>query len=192
MSTDTTFGRMSPSSRSQIGAGVSISDGAVIHSFSNIVGARIGKVHRSVPMRGSGRARCSARASASETSWDKAADLEAGVVNHLTYIGDTHIGENANIGAGTITCNYDGFVASRNRRGGFRRLELVSGGACEDRRGRLCRLRLSHQQGRPGRRAGGGAQPGVAPGRLGQAIPRDENAESEAEKSKIRHFGLPV
>ena len=30
-------------------------------------------------------------------------------VNHLSYIGDTTIGENSNIGAGTITCNYDGF-----------------------------------------------------------------------------------
>ena len=29
-------------------------------------------------------------------------------VNHLTYIGDTNIGKNVNIGAGTITCNYDG------------------------------------------------------------------------------------
>jgi bifunctional UDP-N-acetylglucosamine pyrophosphorylase/glucosamine-1-phosphate N-acetyltransferase len=28
--------------------------------------------------------------------------------NHLTYLGDTEIGENTNIGAGTITCNYDG------------------------------------------------------------------------------------
>ena len=40
----------------------------------------------------------------------KAATLEAGVkVNHLSYIGDAHVGEDANIGAGTITCNYDGF-----------------------------------------------------------------------------------
>jgi bifunctional UDP-N-acetylglucosamine pyrophosphorylase/glucosamine-1-phosphate N-acetyltransferase len=30
-------------------------------------------------------------------------------VNHLTYIGDAHVGAGANIGAGTITCNYDGF-----------------------------------------------------------------------------------
>ncbi len=30
-------------------------------------------------------------------------------VNHLTYIGDAHIGERTNVGAGTITCNYDGF-----------------------------------------------------------------------------------
>jgi len=28
--------------------------------------------------------------------------------NHLTYVGDTHVGRNVNIGAGTITCNYDG------------------------------------------------------------------------------------
>ena len=40
----------------------------------------------------------------------KAATLEAGVkVNHLSYIGDAHVGANTNIGAGTITCNYDGF-----------------------------------------------------------------------------------
>ena len=30
-------------------------------------------------------------------------------VNHLTYIGDTEIGKGVNVGAGTITCNYDGF-----------------------------------------------------------------------------------
>ena len=30
-------------------------------------------------------------------------------INHLSYIGDSEIGENTNIGAGTITCNYDGF-----------------------------------------------------------------------------------
>ena len=29
-------------------------------------------------------------------------------VSHLSYIGDTNIGKNVNIGAGTITCNYDG------------------------------------------------------------------------------------
>ncbi len=40
----------------------------------------------------------------------KAAKLKTGVkVNHLSYVGDAEVGENANIGAGTITCNYDGF-----------------------------------------------------------------------------------
>ncbi|MEM1201489.1 MAG: bifunctional UDP-N-acetylglucosamine diphosphorylase/glucosamine-1-phosphate N-acetyltransferase GlmU [Pseudomonadota bacterium] len=39
----------------------------------------------------------------------KKAVLEAGAkVNHLTYIGDARVGEGANVGAGTITCNYDG------------------------------------------------------------------------------------
>ena len=36
-----------------------------------------------------------------------------GKVNHLTYIGDAHVGAGANIGAGTITCNYDGFMKSK-------------------------------------------------------------------------------
>lgn len=41
----------------------------------------------------------------------KKACVEAGAkVNHLTYIGDARIGAKANIGAGTITCNYDGFT----------------------------------------------------------------------------------
>ena len=34
-------------------------------------------------------------------------------INHLSYIGDTEIGENSNIGAGTVTCNYDGFNKHR-------------------------------------------------------------------------------
>ena len=36
-------------------------------------------------------------------------------VNHLTYIGDSHIGKFVNVGAGTITCNYDGIKKSRTR-----------------------------------------------------------------------------
>ena len=36
-------------------------------------------------------------------------------VNHLSYIGDTTIGKNSNIGAGTITCNYDGFKKSKTK-----------------------------------------------------------------------------
>ena len=40
----------------------------------------------------------------------KQADIAEGAkVNHLSYIGDAHVGAGANIGAGTITCNYDGF-----------------------------------------------------------------------------------
>ena len=36
-------------------------------------------------------------------------------VNHLSYIGDTRIGKNVNIGAGTITCNYDGVKKSKTK-----------------------------------------------------------------------------
>ncbi|GHF18607.1 bifunctional protein GlmU [Kordiimonas sediminis] len=48
----------------------------------------------------------------------KKSTLDEGVkVSHLSYIGDTHIGANANIGAGTITCNYDGFFKYQTRIG---------------------------------------------------------------------------
>jgi bifunctional UDP-N-acetylglucosamine pyrophosphorylase / glucosamine-1-phosphate N-acetyltransferase len=48
----------------------------------------------------------------------KNAHLEKGVkAHHLTYLGDSHVGEKANIGAGTITCNYDGFSKSRTEIG---------------------------------------------------------------------------
>ena len=44
--------------------------------------------------------------------------LDEGVkVGHLTYLGDTHIGEHSNIGAGTITCNYDGVMKHRTEIG---------------------------------------------------------------------------
>ena len=36
-------------------------------------------------------------------------------VNHLAYIGDTHIGKSVNVGAGTITCNYDGVKKSKTK-----------------------------------------------------------------------------
>jgi bifunctional UDP-N-acetylglucosamine pyrophosphorylase/glucosamine-1-phosphate N-acetyltransferase len=94
-----------------IGPGVSISDGAVIHSFSHVVQASIGRNASVGPY---------ARLRPGTTLGEgvrignfvetKAATLEPGVkVNHLSYIGDAHIGAKANIGAGTITCNYDGF-----------------------------------------------------------------------------------
>jgi bifunctional UDP-N-acetylglucosamine pyrophosphorylase/glucosamine-1-phosphate N-acetyltransferase len=44
----------------------------------------------------------------------KKAVLKKGVkANHLTYLGDTEIGERTNVGAGVITCNYDGFAKHR-------------------------------------------------------------------------------
>src|SRR5436190_18809 len=98
-----------------IGPGVTIADGAVIHSFCHIMQATIGKKASVGPY---------ARLRPGTSLGDgakvgnfveaKAAVLEAGVrVNHLSYIGDAHIGANSNIGAGTITCNYDGFDKHR-------------------------------------------------------------------------------
>lgn len=120
LAADTTFGKdVTIEPFVVIGPGVAIEDGAVIHSFSNIVGARIGKNASIGPYArlrpGTVLGEGVRIGNFVET---KAADLEAGVkVNHLTYIGDTHIGENANIGAGTITCNYDGFDKHRTEIG---------------------------------------------------------------------------
>ena len=36
-------------------------------------------------------------------------------INHLSYIGDSDIGKNVNVGAGTITCNYDGFKKNKTK-----------------------------------------------------------------------------
>ncbi len=120
LSADTTFGKdVTIEPFVVIGPGVAIDDGAVIHSFSNIVGARVGKGASVGPYArlrpGTVLGEGVRIGNFVET---KAADLEAGVkVNHLTYIGDTHIGQNANIGAGTITCNYDGFDKHRTEIG---------------------------------------------------------------------------
>jgi bifunctional UDP-N-acetylglucosamine pyrophosphorylase / glucosamine-1-phosphate N-acetyltransferase len=112
LSADTTFGSdviIEPFV--VIGPGVSIGDGAVIHSFTHIVESTIGKKASIGPY-----SRLRPKTSVGEGAKignfveTKAATLEAGVkVNHLTYIGDAHVGAAANIGAGTITCNYDGF-----------------------------------------------------------------------------------
>jgi len=94
-----------------IGPGVSIGDGAVIHSFSHLAEAKIGAKAQVGPY-----ARLRPGTSLGDGAKignfveTKAAQIDAGAkVNHLTYIGDAHIGASANIGAGTITCNYDGF-----------------------------------------------------------------------------------
>ncbi len=93
------------------GPGVAIEDGATVKGFSHIEGARI---ERGAIVGPFARLRPGTRVGAGARVGNfvelKAADVEAGAkVNHLSYIGDAHVGANANIGAGTITCNYDGF-----------------------------------------------------------------------------------
>jgi bifunctional UDP-N-acetylglucosamine pyrophosphorylase / glucosamine-1-phosphate N-acetyltransferase len=112
LAADTAFGRdVTIEPFVVIGPGVAIGDGAVIHSFSHIVQASIGR-NASVGPYARLRPGTSLGDGARIGNFveTKAATLEAGVkVNHLSYIGDAHVGEGTNIGAGTITCNYDGF-----------------------------------------------------------------------------------
>jgi len=93
------------------GPGVTVEDGAVIRSFSHIEGAHIGRGAKVGPY---ARLRPGADLEADVHVGNfvevKAARLEAGAkANHLSYIGDARVGAGTNIGAGTITCNYDGF-----------------------------------------------------------------------------------
>jgi bifunctional UDP-N-acetylglucosamine pyrophosphorylase/glucosamine-1-phosphate N-acetyltransferase len=94
-----------------IGKGVAIDDGAVIHAFSHLEGARVASGASIGPFaRLRPGADVAAKAKVGNFVEIKAAVVEAGAkVNHLTYIGDARVGAGANIGAGTITCNYDGF-----------------------------------------------------------------------------------
>src|SRR5581483_3559376 len=93
------------------GPGVVVEDGAHILANCHFVGARIGKGARVGPF-----ARFRPGADIGEAAHVgnfvevKNARLETGAkANHLAYIGDGRVGERANIGAGTIFCNYDGF-----------------------------------------------------------------------------------
>jgi len=120
LSADTVFGRdvlIEPNV--VIGAGVEIADGAVIHSFSHLEGARVGAGATIGPF---ARLRpgtaLAEKAKVGNFVEIKNATVAAGAkVNHLAYIGDADIGANANIGAGAITCNYDGFFKYRTRIG---------------------------------------------------------------------------
>jgi bifunctional UDP-N-acetylglucosamine pyrophosphorylase/glucosamine-1-phosphate N-acetyltransferase len=122
LAADTTFGKdVTIEPFVVIGPGVSISDGAVIHSFSHIIQSSIGK-NASVGPYARLRPGTSLGEGAKIGNFveTKAATLEAGVkVNHLSYVGDAHVGANANIGAGTITCNYDGFAKHKTEIGAF-------------------------------------------------------------------------
>jgi bifunctional UDP-N-acetylglucosamine pyrophosphorylase/glucosamine-1-phosphate N-acetyltransferase len=120
LAADTTFGNdVTIEPFVVIGPGVTIADGAVIHAFSHIVQASIGKNASVGPY-----ARLRPGTSLGEGARignfveTKAAILDAGVkINHLSYVGDAHVGANANIGAGTITCNYDGFAKHKTEIG---------------------------------------------------------------------------
>lgn len=93
------------------GPGVTVADNATIRAFSHLEGANValgcivGPYARLRP-----GTKLHQNAKIGNFVETKKAVIEEGAkVNHLSYIGDAQVGANANIGAGTITCNYDGF-----------------------------------------------------------------------------------
>jgi bifunctional UDP-N-acetylglucosamine pyrophosphorylase/glucosamine-1-phosphate N-acetyltransferase len=93
------------------GPGVKVGDDVTILAFSHIEGATIASGARVGPF-----ARLRLGADIGEGAHIgnfvevKKSAIETGAkINHLTYIGDARVGAKSNIGAGTITCNYDGF-----------------------------------------------------------------------------------
>jgi bifunctional UDP-N-acetylglucosamine pyrophosphorylase/glucosamine-1-phosphate N-acetyltransferase len=102
-----------------IGERVIIEDGVTIRAFCYIVGARIGAGAVVGPFaRLRPGASLAADAHVGNFVEIKQAEIGEGAkVNHLTYIGDASVGPGANVGAGTITCNYDGFDKHRTEIG---------------------------------------------------------------------------
>ena len=101
------------------GEKVTIEDGAVIRSFSHLAGAHVGKGASVGPF---ARLRPGTQLGEGARIGNfvevKEAVVEAGAkANHLSYIGDALVGANANVGAGTITCNYDGSEKHRTEIG---------------------------------------------------------------------------
>lgn len=101
------------------GPNVQVESGVEIRAFSHLEGAKIARNAIIGPF-----ARLRPGAEIGEAAHVgnfveiKKSTLEKGVkANHLTYIGDAHIGAGSNIGAGTITCNYDGFDKHHTRIG---------------------------------------------------------------------------
>jgi bifunctional UDP-N-acetylglucosamine pyrophosphorylase / glucosamine-1-phosphate N-acetyltransferase len=120
LSSDTRFGRdVVVEPFVVFGPGVTVEDNAVIRSFSHLDRAHVGKGASVGPY---ARLRPGARLREDVHVGNfvevKEAVIEAGAkANHLSYIGDATVGAGANVGAGTITCNYDGVAKHRTEIG---------------------------------------------------------------------------
>ena len=113
---DTTLGRdVTVEPNVVFGPGVSVADGATIHAFSHIEGAVISEEVAIGPFaRLRPGTKLAKGAKVGNFVEIKNAELGEGAkANHLTYLGDATVGAGANIGAGTITCNYDGYFKHR-------------------------------------------------------------------------------
>jgi|UniRef100_UPI0018E997CE bifunctional UDP-N-acetylglucosamine pyrophosphorylase/glucosamine-1-phosphate N-acetyltransferase len=97
------------------GPGVHVADGVTIHAFSHLEGATVATGADIGPyarLRPGADVREGARVG-NFVEMKKAVLGPGAKANHLTYLGDAEVGAGANIGAGTITCNYDGFLKYR-------------------------------------------------------------------------------
>ncbi|MER2519865.1 MAG: bifunctional UDP-N-acetylglucosamine diphosphorylase/glucosamine-1-phosphate N-acetyltransferase GlmU [Bdellovibrionales bacterium] len=117
---DTVLGRdVSLGPHVVFGPGVVVEDGVEIRAFCHLEGA---KVARGASIGPYARLRSGAVIGASAHIGNfveiKKAEIGVGAkINHLSYIGDAFVGAGTNIGAGTITCNYDGFSKFRTEIG---------------------------------------------------------------------------
>ena len=118
LSKDTFFGKnVTVEPYVVIGAKVKIGDNSYIKSFTHIEGAKIEKnvvVGPYARLR-SGTILKSKTKIGNFVETKKSSINFNSKVNHLSYIGDTIIGKNSNIGAGTITCNYNGVKKSKTK-----------------------------------------------------------------------------
>ena len=101
------------------GPGVTVESGAVIHAFCHLEGCHVSRGATVGPF---ARLRPGAELAEDVHVGNfveiKNTVLDEGVkVGHLTYLGDAHVGEHTNIGAGTVTCNYDGVMKHRTEIG---------------------------------------------------------------------------
>ena len=97
------------------GAGVSVARGATIRAFSHLEGAEVGEgcsVGPYARLRPGSVMRAGSRVG-NFVEMKKTVLGEGAKANHLTYLGDAEVGRDANVGAGTITCNYDGYFKHR-------------------------------------------------------------------------------
>ncbi|VAV92010.1 N-acetylglucosamine-1-phosphate uridyltransferase / Glucosamine-1-phosphate N-acetyltransferase [hydrothermal vent metagenome] len=101
------------------GPGVSVKSGALIRAFSYLEGARVNEdtvIGPYARLRPGTLVKGGAKIG-NFVEVKKTTVREGAKISHLSYIGDADVGANANIGAGTITCNYDGFDKYRTEIG---------------------------------------------------------------------------
>ena len=118
LSNDTTFGKnVTVEPYVVFGPKVNIGDNSHIKSFSHVEGT---KIEKNVVVGPYARLRTGTVLKNNTKIGNFVETKKTNInqnskVNHLSYIGDASIGKNSNIGAGTITCNYDGVKKSKTK-----------------------------------------------------------------------------